>query len=131
MSTMEREKLPQDKKASFVYFCPECSSAAVDYSELDGGNASCRNCNWSGSMDQLYAHPFIERFGESEETIRAMVTDLRNLMAKDLGLPLIRFFMKWGFIESPDSKTVSKYLAALAQAFMKAAMETRSTLEKR
>lgn len=125
------------KKLDSALFCPRCGSAAVSYSTLVGGPASCDGCTWEGTTDKLLSVPIDHDLGTNEQILHAMMADVRKLIAGSLGVPYLEFLVKWGFIEADmrnlsgtlDRKAFSRYLAAIAGAILKALMETRKELE--
>lgn len=121
---------------SDVKFCPQCGSAAVDYSPLAGGAATCRGCLWKGTNTDLLVVPIQHEFLADEHIVNGMMSDLRKLLAGELGLPYLKFLLKWGFLEGDiarakdtiDRKKFSRYIAAIAQAILLAVIETRAKL---
>jgi hypothetical protein len=117
---------------SKVRFCPRCGSANLEFSELAGGNAKCENCAWSGSVDDLFVVPFSHDFFSDEGMVRALMNDLRGLLAKELGVPYLKFLIKWGFVKTTggvaDRVTFTRYLVAIAKAILLAIFEERKRL---
>lgn len=117
--------------------CPQCGSQAVDFGRLAGSPCSCAACKWNGGEQELLTVPLGEF--DSEQQVLALLGDLRTLISKELGLPLLRFLIKWGFIQAEhnniagtlDRRAFSRYLAAIAQGIIKSVLETRRTLEVR
>lgn len=117
-----------------VYFCPECGSPAVERSLISGGTASCRSCSWAGPAERLAAIPIASKLGNETELLIALVNDLRTVMAKDVGLVLLRYLEKWGFVDMKQDKTVvsrqlGRYIAASARGIVMAIFEERNKME--
>jgi hypothetical protein len=112
-----------------AHFCPQCGSPAVDVSSLAGATATCRVCAWTGPNEQLATHSFVHNHLSKEQVTAAFTQDLKVIMAKDAGLVILRMLLKWGFMESPDPKVLTKYLVACATAMGSAILETRERLE--
>lgn len=120
-----------------AHFCPHCGSAGVDFSVLEGGAASCRGCNWTGSKMDLLTIPFKHDFANDEALVVNLMGDLRNILAKELGLPYLKFLIKWGFISADvkdvagtlDRKTFARYLSRIAQAILLALLDERRKIE--
>ena len=114
--------------------CPICGSSAVDFSDLTGGYASCASCRWVGTEMELLTVP-TEGF-DANQRASELFLDIRGVVAKEAGLPLLRLLIKWGFLDAdPEDLTntvdrvqFSAYLAAVAAGMMKAVMETRRSL---
>lgn len=107
-----------------VRFCPQCCSASVEFSELVGGDGKCKGCGWSGLATDLLVVPIEHDFAGKEDVIVSMVNDVRAFLAGELGLPWLRFLLKWGFLSGDpqnivatlDRKKFAKYLAVLGQS---------------
>lgn len=117
-----------------VRFCPQCGSASVDFSALAAGSAHCRGCNWKGSNDDLLLVPIQHDFTfGSASIITEMMNDVRRLLSGELGVPYLRFLMKWGFIEGDpehlaanlDRKKFARYMAAIGHAVLSAVIAER------
>ena len=112
--------------------CPQCGSPAVDYSLLTGGQASCRGCFWGGKAEDLLniSAAGLDSTGRTIE----LMNDLRSLMSRNMGQPLLTFLIKWGFLDvnpndiigTLDRRIFSKYLAAIAAGVLKAIIETKA-----
>jgi hypothetical protein len=108
----------------------------VDYSSLVGANATCRGCNWKGTSTELLVVPIKHEFLADEHIIRDMMSGMRQLLAGELGLPYLKFLLKWGFLEGDiaraaatiDRKKFARYIAAIAQAILMAIIDTRAKL---
>lgn len=119
-----------------IKVCPQCGSPGVDYSSLAGGEASCRGCRWHGPAAELPAIPGSAEVND-EATLTSMLNDMRKLLSGELGLPYLRFLMKWGFlsgdINNPagtiDRKAFARYLSIIGRAIMTAMLEERSRAE--
>ncbi len=121
-----------------VKFCPQCGSASVDYSELAGGSADCRGCLWKGNADELLVVPIQHDFAMGKESIIAeMMQNVRGMLSGELGLPWLRFLLKWGFVagdindpaNTVDRKQFSRYLAAIGRGCVAAVLEERERQE--
>lgn len=109
--------------------CPQCSSPAVDFGALASSEANCAACKWSGSEEALLVVPI----GAHGLDVSYVVNDIRSLMSKELGLPILKLLLKWGFVTledlndisgTLDRKVFSKYLASISAAIVKAILET-------
>lgn len=68
-----------------------------------------------------------------------MVQDLRQLLARDVGVVLLGFLVKWGFVRylesvgrepsKPDGKQFSRYLIAICKGILLAIIEERNREE--
>jgi len=116
-----------------LYFCPECGSPSIERSALSGGNASCRACSWAGTSDRLAAMPITGKTGEEDKLLINMVGDLRTVLARDVGVVLVKFLSKWGFLTTTDrqilAKQAGRYIAAAARGIMVALIEERDKME--
>lgn len=119
-----------------VKLCPQCGSPAVDYSTLAHGAANCRGCRWKGKVEDLLAIPGSAEVND-QATIVGMLNDVRSVLSGELGLPYLKFLMKWGFItgdpKNPvatvDRKAFARYMAAIGRALVTAMIEERSRAE--
>lgn len=118
-----------------VRFCPQCGSAGVDFSVLVGSTAECRGCKWSGSNEELLVVPIQHDFAfGSASILTEMMNDVRRLLSNELGLPYLRFMLKWGFLEGNiedlsrtlDRKKFARYLAAIGHAVLMAVISERT-----
>jgi hypothetical protein len=120
-----------------AYFCPECGGASVESMKLVGSSAHCKTCGWEGSNTQLVAYSFEHEFSDGAEAVRYLMNDLRRVYAAAAKL-LGEFLMKWGFLDvvetkegvTLNSKQLSRYVAAIAQATMKAIVKERAKMEQ-
>lgn len=117
-----------------VRFCPQCGSAGVDFSALANGAAHCRGCGWKGTNEDLLLVPIQHDFAfGSASIITEMMNDARQLLAGELGLPYLKFLLKWGFIEGGannlaatlDRKMFARYLSAIGHAVLNAVLAER------
>ena len=121
---------------SEVCFCPQCCSAAVDYSGLVGAQASCRGCGWYGEKIDLLSVPVQHTFLTDESMVLGMVNELRQLLAGELGVPYLRFLLKWGFVKADperlaqtvDRKEYARYISAIAGGIMESLVKTRARI---
>lgn len=124
-------------KRDVAYFCPECGSASIEYSVLAGGAASCKVCGWTGVREKLIAYSFRHDFPNGEEALHALMNDVRKVYASASKLFAETLF-KWGFLDYTetregvqlDSKQLARYMAAAAQASLKAIIAERQKMEK-
>lgn len=123
---------------SDLRFCPQCGSAAVNFSALTGGRSSCRGCSWVGpALDLLVVPLSKEGSFDAEAHLAAIMNDVRKLFSGELGLPYLRFLVKWGFVPADtsniagtiDRKLFARYLAEMAAAVVRAVLETREKIE--
>lgn len=117
-----------------LYFCPECGSPSIERSALAGSTASCRACGWSNRTELLAVMPVNSRTADdSAQAIASMVGDLRTVLAKDVGVTLVQFLSKWGFLNSKDQQVLAKqagrYISAAARGIMAAFIEERDKME--
>lgn len=122
-----------------VRFCPQCGSANVDFSTLVGGSSSCKGCSWKGSADDLLVVPIQHDFVLGKESIITdMMNDIRKFLSGDLGLPYLKFLLKWGFLEGDienlaktlDRKKFARYLATIGHAVLTAVIAERARLAR-
>lgn len=114
--------------------CPQCSSASVDFSSLEGGTARCRGCSWRGYNTDLVVMPFEHEFLADESMVIAMVNDMRLLLSGSQGVPYLKFLMKWGFLAGKESDVVgtvdrkkfARYLAAVSKGILTAVLAERA-----
>jgi len=113
-------------QTSTIFFCPECTSPAVDTSPLVGGSAKCRKCGWTGTHLDLLTR---EVSGPGPEAlIAAFSNDLKLLLARNVVLPLGQLLQKWGFLsfKDPDAQQVfARYMNAVTVALVRAIFEQR------
>ncbi len=120
--------------SSSIKICPQCGSSAVDFSSLHGGDASCRGCAWKGTSTDLFEVPVPQ---DGVVWAHTVFNEVRNLFSGELGIPYLKFLLRWGFIEGDpakiagtvDRKVFARYLAAIGRAVFVALLETRSALE--
>jgi hypothetical protein len=120
-----------------AYFCPECGSASIEFSQLAGGRGSCNVCNWIGRREEMVGYAFEHDFSDGGEAVQYMLNDLRKVFAAASKL-YGEFLMKWGFLEVKqtrggvqlNTKQLSRYVASMALATFKAILETRNKMEQ-
>lgn len=121
---------------SEVRMCPTCGSPGVDFSTLVGGAADCRGCGWKGTTTDLLVVPSSVE-GVDEKAMSGMINEVRILLSGELGLPYLRFLLKWGFLagdlKNPvgtiDRKKFARYCAAIARGILTALYEERAKQE--
>jgi hypothetical protein len=117
-----------------VGICPQCGKASVDFSALTGGEASCRACKWSGAREELVTVPFDHEFLSDDSIVISLMNDLKELLTGQLGLPYLRFLLKWGFlqgssaraVDTVDRKQFARYLLVIARGILVAILEERA-----
>lgn len=116
-------------------FCPACLSPAVEYGTIiaEQAPAKCTVCGWSGRKSELLTTTFVHEMGNAEETLKQFVNDFRNLMAKDCGVIIGRWLMRWGFLPRDPkeaSKVLAKYMTNISKAAISAVIKTREDIAK-
>jgi hypothetical protein len=120
----------------FVYMCPTCGSAAVEFSELVGGSAACKVCKWAGPREQLVGVPFQHAFGSREGIGFELHNDLRRLFSTPVFVTQLGSFLnRWGFINLGDDKSVvtravTRYIVTAVRAVLTALIEERVKIEE-
>lgn len=122
---------------SSIRFCPQCGSPLVKFSELAGGSASCGACRWAGETTKLLSVPIKHSLTGESDTLVALVNDLRRILSGELGIPYLKFLLKWGFLQADmerladtlDRKKFGRYLAAISTSIVGTLLETRAALE--
>lgn len=115
--------------------CPQCGSPGVEFSSLAGGAASCRGCRWAGQVEDLLVVPGSEI--APDEQLGNMMNEIRKLLSGELGLPYLKFLLKWGFLagsmddpaRTVDRKALARYFAAIGRAILTALLEERARIE--
>jgi hypothetical protein len=122
-----------------AFFCPECGSPSLTLPILSGGVVICDACEWRGSSDSLLATPFSHELGSREDIMKALMGDLRVVLAKDCAGPLGEFLLKWGFLDAAPAedgsvtlnpRQLGRYMASVARAFIVTIIEERQKMEK-
>jgi hypothetical protein len=118
-----------------AYFCPKCNSPVQINSHLGLVGARlpvhCESCGWDGDQSELAQSFFKHEFKSEEEITRAMVADLRNLLAKSSAVIYGAFLLKWGFMDkSIKAVELGRYLMNIAAATVNSVVETRKELLK-
>lgn len=114
-------------------FCPKCGGSDVTVtSSFSGQSASVKcACGWLGTVEELIVTQFKHGFANDEQILQQMVTDLRNLLAKEFAKTFGAFLRKWGFLPADVTPLyLSRYVVAVAKATMQAIIETRQEIEK-
>lgn len=110
-------------------FCPKCGSPAVDFSSLEGGEASCRSCSWKGQKEALLVHKFSGVFSSENDVLVAFSKDVRDLM-KEMGPKFIAILLRWGFIGKAEPGIVLPYFRSASVAIAEAVLRTRNEISK-
>jgi hypothetical protein len=125
----------QDVKTEFsdkVRFCPVCGSFSVDFSELSGGAAGCNNCDWKGSLEDLFSVPFSHELGGNSGIIQQLSNELRGIVSGTLGIPYLKFLIKWGFVKmvngNVDRVVFTRYLVVIARSILVSILEERKRI---
>lgn len=109
----------------------------MDYGQLSGSAAHCRGCQWRGAREDLLLLSVDHEFLSDDSMALAMVNDMRQLLAGQLGLPYLRFLIKWGFVKADvldpgntiDRKQFATYLAAIGTGVLTAVLKCRADAE--
>lgn len=117
-----------------VLFCPTCTSPTIDASALIGGGASCRNCHWKGAREECLTKTIDHQFATQEEIFRTFSRDVQTLVAEFGAVPIGRMLRKWGFLTDdakgkPDTKTLTRYVVAIARGIATAIVNEREAME--
>lgn len=121
------------KTKGTAYFCPKCTNAVEISTHLGLVGTQvpvhCGGCGWDGDQSELAQASFSHEFKSPEEISKAMVTDLRNVLAKSSAVVYGRFLLKWGFMGEPiRSAELGRYLMNIANATVQAIIQTRAEL---
>lgn len=117
-------------------FCPKCGSPTVTSKFNYLGPPMnepfvCESCSWTGLRRELIVSKFKHEFDSDATMQQAVVNDLKDALAKDVGQTFIVFLEKWGFISQPfDSKEIARYLKAIAVGTLSAIVLERAKIEK-
>lgn len=116
-------------------FCPSCMSPAIDVSALIGGGASCRSCAWRGAREECLSKTFDHQFATQEEIFRTFSRDVQLLVGEFGAVPIGRMLRKWGFLVdgadgTPNIKTLTRYVRAIARGIAGAIVKEREAVEK-
>lgn len=111
----------------------------MDFSSMVGGQGECRSrdCGWKGTREELVAIPFKHPFMTDESVMHQFTQELRQLLARDIGVVLLRYLIKWGFVRTVevqgktqvDAKQFTRYLVVIARAIIVAVLEERNRQE--
>jgi hypothetical protein len=109
----------------------------VDYGQITGSDAYCRGCRWTGTREDLLVLPVEHEFLSDESMALAMVNDMRQSLSGELGLPYLKFLIKWGFIKSDvvnpgntiDRKKFAAYLAAITMGVLSSVLKCRAEFD--
>lgn len=115
-------------QTAILSLCPRCGGSDI---EEKGVNAFCQSCTWHGPVDELLVSPFKHELGSDEQIFKSMVTDLRNLLAKEFAKSFGAFLKKWGFISDRTTAVeLSRYVVGVAKSTMHAIIEVRREIEQ-
>jgi hypothetical protein len=120
-----------DTPFTVAYFCPQCGGASLDFSEIEGGDATCRSCTWKGAGRERVAYPFKHDFISDESMLLSMMQDMRVIFAASSKM-YAEFFMKWGFLKvgPGTAQHLARFMAGAARAVLTAIIEERERIEK-
>lgn len=127
---------PPEQKVDNVRFCSRCGSASVEYSHFEGAfDAKCSSCGWTGPKDDLLTVPLVHDFANGESIVHALMSDVRRMLGKELGIPYLKFLTKWGFVPTAvdgraDVAIFSRYLSVIAGSVLNAVLTERARIEK-
>jgi len=116
--------------------CPLCGATSVDYSVLAGGEAKCRACKWKGTTEQLIIADIEHIYGTRDGIGMALSNDMRRLFSNPaFGQDLVRFLVKWGFMQltgdnKKDTQTAARYISSIASACLMSVIGEREKIEK-
>jgi hypothetical protein len=87
-----------------------------------------------GVNTELVVMPFAHDLMADDSMALAMVNDLRQLLAGTLGLPYLKFLMKWGFLQGDvqniaatlDRKKFARYIVAISTGIMTSVLAERA-----
>lgn len=124
-------------RTDVAYFCPECGSASLEYSELAGSLATCKVCDWTGAQEKLVAYQFQHDFADGTEALRHMMNQMRHIYAASSKM-FGEFLLKWGFLDytqtrkgmNINTKQLARFMAVSAQATLRAIVTERQKIEK-
>ncbi len=126
-----------EKTEASASFCPSCGSASIEVKTIGilvpgrSAPAYCLACQWSGVESELVRTTFKHEFKSDDEIAQAMMTDLRNLLAKTAAASYGSFLLKWGFLDKPiKSEQLGRYIMEIAQATTRTIIETRKKMEE-
>lgn len=76
------------------------------------------------------------QFGK-DSIVSEMMNDVRQLLSGQLGMPYLKFLLKWGFLQGDltdlhgtlDRKKFARYLARIGHSILVAVIEERSKQE--
>jgi len=112
-------------------FCPLCGSPRVDEGFLVGSLCQCRSCMWQGPSEKLVVHQFKTSLLDGTDVITRFSAEMRDLVAREMSLPVGKALVKWGFLPptSIDAVVWGRYMNAAARAIVTAIIETRDQIE--
>ena len=119
--------------ANSALFCPTCASPSINYSLLDGGDAECASCKWTGPKKDCLTSPFEQTTGiNDDELISKFERDVRNAIAKDLSLLVARVLSAWGFLhgnQALQGVLLGRYMRQVGKAVVLSILEERKKIE--
>ena len=117
-----------------VRLCAKCGTSSIETDEL-ANKATCNVCGWQGAFSEAVIQPFKHSFFSGQSAHTAFIKETQVMEAKALGVPLLKQLVTWGFIESGMSKedtakAFTVYVKNVAEAVVRAIVETRAAQEK-
>jgi len=112
------------------YVCPSCGNELKLPEITSGSNTITCSCGWSGTENQLLATAYQEHIGSEEDTTRALVNDIRQVLSEHFAVEIGRFLKRWGFMEKPTAYVLGRYLHAISVAMLAAVIKEYAKLEK-
>lgn len=116
-------------------FCPSCGSPYVESTgtflaqDPSKETYQCKACGWSGIRELLAVTTISAQNPQGTDIADYLIRDLKLLMAKEVGAPIGRFLMKWGFLPEADPKILGRYIVAIASAIVMAIITERAAIE--
>lgn len=114
-------------------FCPRCGKGAINFSDLEGGSASCLSCNWSGDRNALLLLPLQFNTDKLEDIVAQSRIDFIRATGGSLGEAFGKWLVKYGFVDTSDphfKKDMELYLKGAVKAAYASILVTRVEIEK-
>ncbi len=109
-----------------LYICPKCESPTVDVPALVGGTFVCRACGHTGTSADFPGIVAAAPLGAEDAALNAFASDIKDVVAKDIAVPLGRILVKYGFVSNPPTvPEMSRYLSAIAASLAKSMILTQ------